>query len=66
MCLSPVDLSGSGEPCDEDVEEREYNLAANAVPYLKLPKERPLPEELEQIQPLLEHIKHLLPAVVRR
>lgn len=35
---------------------QEYNLAKNAMPYLHLPREAPVPEELEQIQPLLDHI----------
>jgi hypothetical protein len=49
-----------GEPYDEDVEEGEYNLARNAMPYLKLPIEQPTDEEIQQIQPLLEHIKESL------
>lgn len=46
-----------GEPFDDDVEPGEYNLSKNAMPYLLLPKDKPVKEELEQIQPLLDHIK---------
>ncbi len=52
-----------GEPYDDDVEEGEFNLSKNAMPYLLLPREAPVPEELEQIQPLLDHIKASLCAV---
>ncbi|KAL0043400.1 hypothetical protein WJX79_003619 [Trebouxia sp. C0005] len=46
-----------GELFDDDVEPGEYNLSKNAMPYLLLPKDKPVKEELEQIQPLLDHIK---------
>ena len=46
-----------GEPFDGDVNPGEFNLCQKAMPYLQLPKEAPVPEEIEQIQPLLDHIK---------
>jgi hypothetical protein len=46
-----------GEPYDDDVQTGEFNLSKNAMPYLVIPKEAPVLEELEQIQPLLDHIK---------
>ncbi len=46
-----------GEPFDDDVNPREFNLCQKAMPYLQLPKEAPVAEEIEQIQPLLDHIK---------
>ena len=46
-----------GEPSDDDVETGQYNLSKNAAPYLFPPKDKPVKEELEQIQPPLDHIK---------
>ena len=49
-----------GEAYEEDVEEGEHNPARNAMPYLKLPVQKPCDEEVEQIQPLLQHIRDSL------
>ena len=43
-----------GEPFDEDTNKGEFNLSEKAMPYLLLPKEALVAEE---IQPLLDHIK---------
>ncbi len=32
-------------------------MSKNAMPYLLLPREAPVPQELKQTQPLLDHIK---------
>ena len=34
----------------------EFNLCQKAMPYLQLPKEAPVSEEIEQIQPLLDQM----------
>lgn len=55
-----------GEPFDDDVQPGELILCRNAMPYLSLPKQAPASEELEQIQPILDHIKASLVLARRR
>ncbi len=49
-----------GEPFDADVEEGDYNLSKNAMPYLNVPYEEPTSSEIEQLQPILDHIRSSL------
>lgn len=49
-----------GEPFDDDINPGEFNLCHKAMPYLQLQQEAPLEKEIQQIQPLLDHIKSRL------